>query len=155
MGNNGLKQILQKLRRKKRYTATCLKEPSDTGPTRDWSGPEIALDRKNQPVIMSGLICDFLSHAEESHADSIEFHLLEGKGDVSVKYGSPDGQEQEPNLPGYLWSCLVTAFPKFMSIESCQGVLTDPATKEKWRFIFRKETNEMSLKKVDSRENAF
>ena len=151
MGNNGLKQILQKLRRKKRYAAACLKMPSDMGPTRDWSGPEILLDPKNQPIIMSRLICDLLSHAEERHANSIVFHLLEGKGDVFVKYGSPDGQKQYPNLPGYLWSCLVTTFPKFMSIESCQGVLIDPATKEKWRFIFRKETNEMSLKKLDTK----
>lgn len=169
MGNIKLKQIFQKLLGKKRYTAVVLKEPPDMGPTRDWSGPEITLDPKNQPVIMSRLICELLSQAEENHAVSIEFQLLasrdepktrdcfsskvsparrEGKGDVSIRYGTPESQKQQPNLPGYIWSSLVTSFPKFLSIESCQGVLIDPVTKEKWRFIFNKEANQISLNKI-------
>ena len=131
-------------------TANVLEEPRNLGPTRDWSGPELPLDSKEGPVVIAKLLCDIIAEAAKKNANQIRLNLLGEDANVNIEYQSREGSEQSPQLPGNAWSGLVTSIPRFASIESCQGVLTDPATKVKWRFKFSKESGSLVLSKVES-----
>ena len=148
-----LKRIIQRLKRSKICAVNALEEPPDMGHTRDWSGPEIPLDPKSQPIIISNLVCDILSEAAKKKAIAIKFSLPENSGDIDIEYTLPQGKEQSPELPGYLWYSLVTTIPRFTSLESCEGVPIDPATKEKWQFKYTKSANTFLLNKLNLEGN--
>ena len=117
------------------------------GPTLNWSGPEIPLESKYSPISM--LICSMLSQAKEKQATKVKLELIEGENNISLEYISDQACEKTPPYPGYLWSSFVTSFPKFSSIELCQGIIIDPETNEKWRFEYSKENNQILLSMIE------
>ncbi len=141
-----LKWILNKFGRNRVFNANVLMEPPSMGSTRNWSGPEIPLESEYSPI--SRLICDLLSKAKEKQATKVKLELLESENVISLEYISDQAYEKTPPFPGYLWSSFVTSFPKFSSIELCQGIISDPETNEKWRFEYSKENSQILLSMV-------
>ena len=138
-----LKWILNKFGRNRGFRANVLMEPPQMGPTYNWSGPEIPLESEYSPISM--LICSMLSNAKEKQASKVKLELVEGENNISLEYISEQSCEKTPPYPGYLWSSFVTCFPKFSSIELCQGIINDPETNEKWRFEYSKENSQILL----------
>ena len=142
-----LKWILNKFRRNSGITANVLMVAPGMGSTRNWSEPEIPLESEYSPI--SRIICSLISKATKKHANKIKLELLEVENQISLEYISDQECEKTPPFPGYLWSSFVTSFPKFSTIELCQGIISDPETKEKWRFEYSKENSQILLSMIE------
>lgn len=125
---------------------TMLAWPPDIGPTVDWSGPEIPLAGDHRPT--ARLLCILLADASKRSAEVIQLSLCPPKHYATVQFKTPQGSESTPHLPGFLWSSLVFVLPDVSVLESCQGVLTDPASQARWCFSFTKENNQIMLTKL-------
>jgi hypothetical protein len=142
-----LKWILSKFGRNRVVAENVLTEPPNMGSTRNWSGPEIPLESEYSPISWS--ICGLLSKAKDKQATKVKLELLESEDNISLEYISDQACEKTPPFPGYLWSSFVTSFPKFSSIELCQGIIIDPKTNEKWRFEYSKENSQILLSMIE------
>ncbi len=144
-----MKNIRNLFKRARDVTATCLAAAPHAGPTSDWSGPEIPL-APDRPI--SAVICGLFEAASKENANKIKLNLDEVKGHATLSMKASEDWLQAPGLGNDLWSHLVLFLPKVASIESCQGVIRDPASDDKWRFNFTKEDNQIILSKLDSSE---
>ena len=145
-----MKNIRNPFKKSKVVTATCLAAAPHAGPTSDWSGPEIPL-AADRPI--SAVICGLFEAASKENANKMKLNLDQVKGHATLSMRASEDWLQAPGLGDDLWSHLVLFLPKVASIESCQGVIKDPASDDRWRFNFTKENNQIMLSKIDSAES--
>jgi hypothetical protein len=138
------------LRKSKDVPASCLTQlPCEyTGPTPNWTGPESPLSLTSNPL--ANLLCELF--AEASKRDSKTIKMTLDAGQITTKIEANDDWATLPNQRDDLWTPIVFMLPKISSIESCQGVMKDPASDNKWRFNFTKENNQVMLSKIESTE---
>lgn len=137
-------------KRSRDVTETCLAAAPCAGPTSDWSGPEIPL-APDRPI--SAVMCGLFEAASKENANKMRLILDEAKGQATFSMKASEDWIQAPGLGNDLWSHLVLFLPRIASIESCQGVIKDPASDDEWRFNFTKEANQITLNKIDSADS--
>jgi hypothetical protein len=142
-----MKRLLNKIFKcRSNIHATCLSRFPCAGPTPDWTGPQIKLEKKS-PI--AGLVCGLFEWALERKATKIRLDLNIAKGQAELSMKNSHDWESMPDIGIYMWSPLIFYLHQISSIESCQGVIKDPATKDKWRFNFTKNNNQIMLSKIE------
>ena len=145
-----MKWPIHLFRRSKGTPVTVLMAPPHVGPTLDWSGPEIPLSG-HQPI--ADYLCRLLDEASQRNAGSIRLRFDPGNDRATVQMNTPQGSQQIPAAPGFLWSPLIFLLPKVSSLESCQGVFTDPVQQHRWRFLFTRESGQILLTKLEAEDS--
>ena len=139
---------MRNITRNKAVTVNVLASPEHQEPVSDWSGPEIELHPNSQPIVLSQLICELLSEATRKEATAIQCQLQLSEKQIALELTVKDEQKDCPSLPAHLWPGLVTCFPRYISIEICEGTLTDPETGNHWRYRYSKKDNTIVLSKL-------
>jgi hypothetical protein len=123
---------------------TCL-APGAPGHAGDQVGPEEPLSPKNPVATLVGLL---FQEAKTRNADTIELEPDRSRDCLRVRLKGPGDWEHTPSLPGWSWAGLVFVCLRGCVIESCEGVLKDPASGECWRFTFRQQGQQIRFSKL-------
>ena len=143
-----MRWLWNRSKKTKETVYTCVMAPgalqAAPGRTPDQVGPEEPLSPKNPVAKLVGLL---LQEADKRNADTIELEPDRSKDCIRVRSKGSGEWEQTP-LPEYLWSPMVFTCLRNCVIESCEGVIEDPASGEHWRFTFRKQDNQIQFSRL-------
>ena len=123
--------IFGRRKKAKKAIACCLGHTPYLGPEPDWTGPEIEFTCDYSPL--TNVVCLLFNEAKKRDSSIIDLRLQKDEH-ITIKIKGSQESQDFPGLGDYLWSNLVIFLPKFSSIESCKGVITEPQTGDNWRF---------------------